>query len=892
MQDDIIEKVPIGIPTPWCSSLHVVLKKDGQVRITIDPRDLNKALMREYHPTNTVEQVAQRCGNAKYLTVLDTNQGYFQIALDKTSRNYTAFNTPFGRYRYKRLPMGITCSPEIFQRVFGDIFAPINGLEIIMDDCLIVADTLEEHNRILKETLQTCRDYNITLSIKKTQLCTESVHYSGHKFTHKGLELDKERINAIIGMPEPKCIADVSTLLGMVTYVGKFLKDLSSITQPLRDLIKEANQRGFKWHFDPIHKETFEKIKKLMCTAPVLKFYSLHDPVVISCDASQSGLGCVLFQRDAPVAYGSRALTETECAYAQIEKELLAIVFAVKKFHSYIYGRTDVIVETDHRPLVRILEKPLYQVPLRLQKMRMKLQGYQFSIVARRGTEIPVADALSRAYLSGNNQKSKIFTVSTQEIVNVTQVSPRRLQEIKEKTVADKELQTVINTIAQEWPHIKSQVDYLARPYFDQRHDLNIIDGILYKGQRIVIPVILRKSALNMLHTAHQGIVKTKQLARDLLYWPGINNQIEDIVSNCSSCQERRSTQIKEPLLPTPIPQSPWQHVAQDLFDCLDHKWLICVDYYSEYFEIERMDNGTQAHNIIQQSKKWFSTHGIPEQVTSDNGPPWNGQEWKNFATTYNFTHTPISPKHSQANGMVEKAVGIAKKMLLKCYETKTDPYLALINIRNTPGNNTIGSPAQRLFSRRTQTLIPTCMTKLQPEIQTPSHVSEALREERHVKAKEYYDRHKRPLKPLQKNDTIRVKVDKTWQPALLLSPSDNSDQPRSYNIKLPSGRVTRRNRRHLLKTREKDIYRNQDDYDLQTPYLNEPNSVQRQNEELVCKQNKVESDICNKPRLIPSILKPAQKEIEITKSGRVSKPPAKLAEFVRYCSNNRSFVN
>ena len=597
--EDIIEKIPVGTPTPWCSSLHVVLKKNNQVRITIDPRDLNKGLMREYHPTNTVEQVAQRCGSAKYLTVLDANQGYFQLVLDEESRNLTAFDTPFGRYWYKRLPMGISSAPEIFQHVFGDIFAPVAGLEMIMDDFLIAADSQEEHNRILKDTLETCRRNNITLSLKKIQLCTESVKYAGHKFSHKGLEMDEERIKAITHMQEPKNIGEVHTFLGMVTYVCKFLKDLSSITQPLRELIKESNTRGFKWHFDQVHKDSFNLIKQRMTRAPVLRYYSLRDPIVISCDASKSGLGCVLLQNDAPVAYGSRALTAPECAYAQIEKELLAIVHAVKKFHSYIYGISDVTVETDHRSLVRILEKPLHQVPLRLQKMRMKLQGYHFNVVAKRGTEIPVADALSRAYLTEENKNVEIFTVCTHEIVNTTQISPPRLREIQQKTATDPELQTVMQIITDGWPEHRSQADPRARPYFDVQDELTIIDGILYKGQRIIIPASLRKSALTMLHAAHQGIVKTKQLARDLLYWPAINGQIEYMVARFSACQERRPTQEREPLLPMPIPEGPWQHVAQDLFDCLGHKWLMCVDYYSEYFEMERMDNGTQALNVI-----------------------------------------------------------------------------------------------------------------------------------------------------------------------------------------------------------------------------------------------------------------------------------------------------
>lgn len=880
-KQDIIETIPIGTPTPWCSALHVVSKRDGTVRITIDPKDLNTALQREYYPTNTVENVAQRCGSAKFMTVLDANQGYFQIVLDEKSRDYTAFNTPFGRYRYKRLPMGISSAPELFQRVFGDIFSRIDGLEIIMDDCLIACDTLDEHNRVLRQTLEACRENNITLSLKKLQLCTESVQYAGHKFTHKGLELDNERIRAITEMPEPQNIAQVHTLLGMVTYVCKFMKNLSSVTEPLRSLIKESNQHGFKWHFDQIHTETFKTLKKMMSSAPVLKFYNLQDPVVISCDASQSGLGCVLLQNDAPVAYGSKALTTSEYAYAQIEKELLAIVFAFKKFHTYVYGRSDITVETDHSPLVRILEKPLHQVPLRLQKMRMKLQGYDFKLIAKRGTEIPVADALSRAYISDTGPDMTVFTVSTHEISNMTQISPPKMEKIKQHTTTDRELQSVIKTVTSPtgWPNLKSQVDPVVKPYFDFQEELNVIDGILYKGQRVVIPISMRPEALKILHAAHQGMVKSKQLARDLLYWPGVNKQIEDMVSRCSACQEHRPMQAKEPLLSTPIPTRPWEHVAADLFDCLDAKWLICVDYYSEYFEVERMDNGTHGQEVIRQCKKWFSVHGIPEQMTTDNGPPFNGIQWKEFEHQYRFHHTPISPLHSQSNGMAEKAVGIVKMMLRKCDETGSDPYLALLNIRNTPRNNLIGSPAQRLFSRRTRTILPTAKEKLQPEVQTPKQVTKGLEEQRHKIARRYFNRNTKPLRPLGQGDTIRVRTGKTWQPAQLLSSQCDPSQPRSYKIQLPSGRFTRRNRQSLLHTNEGRIYHKNPDLDVD---MDEPEILQP---DLTTQATQPTELVAQGPNHPPTkTFRPtsAKKDPEYTRSGRISKPPDKLTDFVK----------
>ena len=337
----IIEKVPVGKPTPWCSNMHVVHKKGGSstnpdVRITIDPQDLNKALLREFHPMTTLEDVITRTDGSKFFTVLDAYKGYYQIELDDESSYLTTFSTTFGRYRYKRLRMGISSAPEIYQPAMNDMFGHLDGVEIVMDDILIYGATLEEHNRRLKQVLTICREKNLKLNPQKTRLCTNSVQYIGHKLTDQGVQIVHDKVQAVVEMPQPENIEQVHSLLGMVTYTCKFLPNLSSVTEPLRQLLKENNQPNFQFHFGEPHQEAFRKLKEMMMSAPVLKFYSLSDPITVSYDASQSGLGAVVMQKGRPVAYASKVLTSTEYAYAQIEKELLAIVFAMRKFHTYV----------------------------------------------------------------------------------------------------------------------------------------------------------------------------------------------------------------------------------------------------------------------------------------------------------------------------------------------------------------------------------------------------------------------------------------------------------------------------------------------------------------------------------------------------------------------------
>jgi hypothetical protein len=811
MEDSgVIEKIPLGTVTPWVSSMHVVPKKNtSEVRITIDPQHLNKALQREYHPITTIEDVITRTSGSKLFTVIDANQGYFQLELDEKSSHLVVFNTPFGRYRYKRLPMGISSAPEIYQRAMNELFSDIEGVEIVMDDILIHGPTIDVHDQRLKKVLQRCRDINLKINPKKTKLCVKEVEYIGHKLTDQGVKVSDEKVRAILEMPEPENISQVQTLLGMVNYTMKFMPNLSAVTEPLRQLIKQGSDANF--YFDEVHRQSFTKLKKMMTTAPVLKYYSMTEPITVTCDASQSGLGCAILQGGRPVAYASKALTDTEYAYAQIEKELLAICFAFRKFHTFLYGRSDITVETDHLPLVRIFQKELHQVPLRLQKMRMGLQQYDFELIAKRGKDIPLADALSRAYLPtvepDLQNETQVFLT---EVPSVTAFKSSTLEEVKKETAKDPCLQKLMATVHNGWPENKQEVDSEVAPYWDFRDTITHTEGLLVYGQRVIIPYKMRKGILAILHESHQGMVRTKQLARDLIFWPGLRGQIKDMVSKCSICQQHRNYQQKETMIPSEVPTRPWSLLAMDLFDCKGTKFLIMVDYYSEFFEIRKLSKGSNATKVIKKIKKIWSVHGIPDKVLTDNGPPFSSRQMKAFAEEYRFELDSMSPWHSQTNGMVERAVQTCKRLLSKCLEDGKDVYLALLDLRNTPRGDKEGSPAQRLMGRRTKTKLPTADVLLRPQLKNPEEVRKCL-EDRRETARKYYNRGAKDLPNIHAGDTLRVRKQKQWIPAELVS---QATQPRSYNVRVPTGRVVRRNRRDLLVTSEKDIYHRETVYE------------------------------------------------------------------------------
>lgn len=348
--------------------------------------------------------MATRLCKAKVFSVLDAKNGFWQVQLDKPSSLLTTFNTPFGRYRWLRLPFGISTAPEEYQRRIHESLQGLKGIEDIVDDILCVGegDTYEsavkDHERNLIALLERCREKNIKLNSKKLQLRKQEVPYISHVLTPDGLKPDPSKVKAIVAMPTPSGKKALQRLLRMITYLAKFLPNLSDVIEPLRRLL----DKDVQWHWNDTQEKSWKPSKE----------------VTLQCDASESGLGAVILQEGQPIAFSSRALTSTERNYAQIEKELLSIVHGCTRFDQYVYGRS-ITVQTDHKPLETIFKKSLLSAPKRLQRMLLQLQRYSLNIVYKPGKELFIADTLSRAFLpnkpSTEELNSEVLAVRQEE---------------------------------------------------------------------------------------------------------------------------------------------------------------------------------------------------------------------------------------------------------------------------------------------------------------------------------------------------------------------------------------------------------------------------------------------------------------------------------------------
>ena len=779
-----------------------VPKKDGKLRICLDPRDLNKAIRREHYPLPTIEDVATRLHGAKVFTVLDVSKGFWHVEMEDESSFLTAFNTPFGRYRWKRMPFGLCSAPEVFQRRMHELIEGLRGVEVVADDFVVVGfgDTHEvatrDHDHNLEEFLQRCAERGIKLNSNKINLRSRAVPFIGHVATDKGLCVDPAKVKAITEMPQPADVAGVQRLLGMVQYLAKFLPHLSDITKPIRDL----TQKDVAWVWDQAQEKAFATLKEAITSTPVLRYYNLSEEVTLQCDASQTGLGAALLQDGQPVAYASRALTDAETRYAQIEKELLAIVFACDRFDAYIYGRNEVHVESDHQPLEMIMQKPLSRAPKRLQRMLLQLQKYSLKVRYKKGSLMHLADTLSRAYVCEVSPSAEVQEIEEIDHTLSLALAPDDIERLRYASAQDVAIQDLCRVIQRGWPSSKAGLPDAARPYFDCRDEMTVQDKLVFKGPAVIIPAVLRAEMMAKCHATHIGIEGCIRRARESMYWPRMSSELKEYISKCDICLAHQSSPPKETIWQHEIIARPWAKVGADLCDCNGRTLLVMCDYFSGFIEVERLQSTTTSA-VSMVLKIMFARYGIPNVLVTDNGPQFASAEFAAFATMWGFEHVTSSPRYPQSNGKAENAVKTIKRLFGKCQEARQSEYQALLDWRNTPTEGFGTSPAQRFFGRRCRTLLPMTEALLKPAHDTTAD-SRALLGKK-VKQAHYYNRQARDLPPIAAGETVRMRLpgEKRWTPGTCTG----IQGPRSYGVKVGETEY-RRNRRQLLQKHESPL--------------------------------------------------------------------------------------
>lgn len=786
---DIIK--PVKTPTSWVSNVVIIEKSDGTLRICLDPIELNEAIGRPYFEVPTIQELSTTLSGQKVFSVLDFKSGFWHCELDEESAEVCTFSTPFGCYRMNRLPFGLASSPEHFMAEVAKHFEGLEGVTYYCDDIIVYGKTYEEHDANLEALMKRAQEKNVKFNSKKIQYRQLSVKFVGYIFNEEGRQMDPERISAILKMWSPEKKDQLQSVLGVFNYVKEFIPQYSTVTSPLRELLRA--DVDFAWL--PRHEETLKELKKIITTSPVLGNFQEDKPILIQCDASKDGLGWALIQEGKPITFGSRALSETEQNYAQVEKELLAIVCAVKGNHYFVYGRK-VKVQTDHKPLISIFQKRISQIgSSRLQRLRLKLVNYDLDVQYLPGCKMYVADPLSRNYQPMKpedevNLEKMVHAICIEDLE--MSISEKRLESLKKDTLKDPVLSQVMLYTQTAWPELK-KIPTEAVPYYEKMTDLEVSHGLLFMDSRLVIPKVQRQHMLACIHEGHIGITKSRELAQRTVYWPGMSKDIEDYITACQTCQQFAARQRRQKLIPHEVPQRPFQKIGVDILEFGAAAFLILVDYYSKWIEVASLAS-KKSSAVIEAMKGIFAVHGIPEVVMADN-QPFNSVECREFSNEWDFKIVTSSPTYARSNGQAEKAVGIVKQMLRKCHHDKTELQAALLKYRNSPVAGLKLTPAQMLLNRVVRTKMPVPTSQLKPEV--PQNVREKIQEKQRSYQKYHDASASRRNVAFKEGDEIytRSRVEQKWTPGKILA---KQSTPRSFGVLQENGRVVRRNEAHL----------------------------------------------------------------------------------------------
>uniref|UniRef100_A0A5S6Q373 RNA-directed DNA polymerase n=1 Tax=Trichuris muris TaxID=70415 RepID=A0A5S6Q373_TRIMR len=780
------EKVLEPISNPkWSTPVVPVIKPNGAIRLCGDYKTtINTSLQDHPYPVPSVNHLLSNLSGGGYYAKIDMAQAYLQLPVDDASAEAQTIITHMGAFKVNRLQFGVCIAPGIFQQVMDDVLKDIPGTTPYFDDVLIRGTTLSELTDRLRVVLKTLRSVGLHARKEKCLFGVTSVDFLGYRIDASGIHPSKSKMEAIHNAPVPQNKKELQTFLGLLNFYNSFLKDKATVAEPLHRLL----DKGAAWRWTKRHEQSFKAVKRLLTSESVLVPFDTSLPTILTCDANPFGVGAVLSQvqengKEATVAFASRTLTQAERNYAQIDREALALISGVKKFHHFLYGRPFTLV-TDHKPLLDLFS-PSKGTPdiisPRMLRWSILLNAYSYKLIHKPGVRLGNADALSR--LSHND--SRAYTPSPPEVLFIEELAAPALTaaEIAQFTQRDPELSRVLNWVWKGWP-TKSEAGFQA--YFMKRNELTVHKKCLLWGNRVVIPKEGQQRVLDELHLTHPGVVRMKALARSYVWWPNIDSDIERYVGTCTVCQEHQHAPPRASIHPWEVPRNPWSRLHVDFAGPFQgERFLVVVDAYSKWLEVKRMTSTTAA-NTIKVLRELFATHGLPDSIVSDNGPQFTSDEFQRFCKDNLITPIRVSPYHASSNGQAERMVQTTKDSLAKMLHGSWEKRLArfLLASHVTPSTTTGLSPAELLMGRK----LKICLDRLHPDYAVERQLKQDAHLPTHVRDRGFYA-----------DEPVYIRNYETacpWTPAVISRPTG----PVSYEAKTPDGRTVKRHADQIQK--------------------------------------------------------------------------------------------
>ena len=707
----------------------------GDYSVTVNPY-----LDEHRHPVPLPDDLMRKLGGGHGFTKIDLADAYNQIMLTPESQQKLALSTHRGVLLQRRLPFGIKSAPGYFQSIMEQLTSDLKGVAVYLDDILISGDNAEDHLNNLRALLTRLQEKGLRCRLEKCVFAQPVVEYLGHLLSNKGIAKGP-KVDAVKQMPRPQDVSTLKSFLGSVQFYGKFLPNLSTITEPLFKLTK----RDTPWRWGADEEAAFTTLKMMLCKDTVLAHFDPKQEIGISCDASDVGVGVVLFHRypdgsERPIANASKTLSDTQRRYSQIQKEALSIIFALHKFHQFLYGRKFILV-TDHKPLTSLFG-PSKATPMlaanRLARWALLLNQYDYKIEYRNTKEHGNADALSRlpmgpdTIFDGEESDNDIDTICIVKTISMQISNSVNSALLAKETQKDPVLSTVMRYTREGWPpklpDEKSVQAYSVDDFRKIQTSLSTVHGCLLHGNRVVVPAKLHSQVLQLLHIGHCGMQRMKQLARTAVYWPRIDDDIMKQSRNCSVCAEHQNMPTKVTNHPWMLPEKPWSRIHIDhAINFLGSNWLLVTDAYSKYPCIHPTTS-TSTKSTIDLLEEDFAHFGYPHTIVSDNATSFMSSEFQAWCKERGIVHLTGAPYHPATNGSAERLVQTFKQALKK---SSLPPKKALteflMQYRRTPLASGF-SPSELLNGRQIRTKIDTLLP-------SPAHIAQEKQTKENVKS-------------------------------------------------------------------------------------------------------------------------------------------------------------
>lgn len=738
----------------------------GEIRMNIDSTPQNPGMRRTRYHVKTPQEVRHDLDGAVIYSEMDMGMGYHQLPLDRQSKDRSIFQTHQGLHRMERLYFGPTSATGIFHNEVAKALRGVPGCTTIHDNILVGGKTYEDHRKNLRATLERCKEKGITLKLKKSTFCRKEVTWFGRTFSATGVSADPNKIKAIIEAGRPETTDDVRSLIQAAAYNARFMFDhresstYEETTAPLRELLV----KGAIFSWDKRREEAYQTLMRMMSSDATLRPYTRGLPTHYVSDACPWGISSSLYQVEednswVPVDHISRALTKAERAWgSQIDWESLAKSWGMDQFRFYLSGH-HFTSWGDQKPLIPLYNDMTRPASVRVNKHRQKVQDLSFTDKYMPGKVIP-CDFNSRHpnsidHLTGEERQK--LGIDDGDEITIRRIFLRDLPDavtpdmIKEVAEGD----SVYKALREAVKSGKKSGDPRLTPYTSIWPELGVVDNIVCRGERIVVPdgeVIqeggnIRAWLTEISHDGHHGMDHMKRYLRPRVWWPGIDRQVERRSAACEACQAATPQHRRDPLQPTTAPTRPWERVAADHWGPTPTcTVLVMVDHLTKYPEVEVV-KGTSATDNIIAIDNIFTRQGFPDILHTDNGPPFNGGERHELQEYLKWAGVKHRPNRSaddpEANGLAESFMKHIQKIWHTATLEKKDPVMEInkhLRVqRATPHPSTGMAPAELLNHRKYKTRLPDLRID-------PARDREDIRQARHkdreskLRQKEYKD--------------------------------------------------------------------------------------------------------------------------------------------------------